>query len=97
GQPITLEGVGNGPIDAFVHALGLGVRIHHYEERALSQGSGADAIAIVEITADWLQGTVHGVGVNSSIVTASLLAVLGAVNRGLMTLDPEARQQILPN
>ncbi|HEY9762071.1 MAG TPA: 2-isopropylmalate synthase, partial [Trichocoleus sp.] len=47
GQPITLEGVGNGPIDAFVHALGLGVRIHHYEERALSQGSGADAIAIV--------------------------------------------------
>ncbi|HEY9738060.1 MAG TPA: 2-isopropylmalate synthase, partial [Trichocoleus sp.] len=95
GQPVTIQGTGNGPIDAFVHALGLGVRIHHYEERALSQGSGADAIAIVEITADWLQGTVHGVGIHSSIVTASLLAVLSATNRGLMALEPEVRERIL--
>lgn len=95
GQPITIQGFGNGPIDAFVHALGLGARIHHYEERALSQGSGADAIALVEVTADWLQGSIHGVGINSSIVTASLLAVLSAANRGLMTLAPEIRRQVL--
>ncbi|MBD0266983.1 MAG: 2-isopropylmalate synthase [Cyanobacteria bacterium Co-bin8] len=95
GQPVTIEGVGNGPIDAFVHALGLGIRIHHYEERALSQGSGADAIAIIEITADWFKGTVHGVGIHSSIVTASLLALLSATNRGLRALEPEVRQQLL--
>jgi len=89
GQPVTLEGSGNGPIDAFVHALDMGIRIHHYEERAMGQGSGADAIALVEIAADWLPTTVHGVGIHSSIVTASLLAVLSAVNRGVSTLAPE--------
>jgi len=91
GEPLVLDGTGNGPIDAFVHALGMDIRIHHYEERALGQGSGADAIALIEIAADWLPSTVHGVGIHSSIVTASLLAVLSAVNRGLMTVPPEQR------
>lgn len=91
GQPVTLEGSGNGPIDAFVHALGMDIRIHHYEEKALGLGSGADAIAIVELAADWLPNTVHGVGIHSSIVTASLLAVLSGINRGMMALTPEQR------
>ncbi|ASC72075.1 2-isopropylmalate synthase [Halomicronema hongdechloris C2206] len=94
-SPITIEGNGNGPIDAFVHALNLGVRVHHYEERSLSQGSEADAIACVEIATDWLTSPVHGVGIHSSIVTASLLAVLSAVNRGLGRLPSEQRQQLL--
>lgn len=83
GEAIALEGTGNGPIDAFVHALDMGIRLHHYEERAMGHGSGADAIALVEIAADWLPGTIHGVGIHSNIVTASLLAVLSAVNRGM--------------
>lgn len=91
GQLATLEGSGNGPIDAFVHALGMDIRIHHYEEKSLGLGSGADAIAIVELAADWLPNTVHGVGIHSSIVTASLLAVLSGINRGIMALPPEQR------
>lgn len=96
GTQLTRQGFGNGPIDAFVEALNLGVRVHSYEEKALGHGSDADAIALIEIAADWLEGTVHGVGIHSSIVTASLLAVLSAVNRGLSTLTPTQRQAVLP-
>jgi 2-isopropylmalate synthase len=89
GHVATIHAPGNGPIDAFLTALnqtwGLNVHIHHYEERSLGHGSDADAIAMVEIAADWLTSTLHGVGIHSNIVTASLLAVLGAVNRGLAT------------
>ncbi len=93
---LTRTGRGNGPIDAFVDALDLGIRVHSYKERAIGHGSDADAIALIEIAADWLDGTIHGVGIHSSIVTASLLAVLSAVNRGLAPLTPAQRQQILP-
>jgi 2-isopropylmalate synthase len=95
GTILCRSGQGNGPIDAFVDALNLGIRVHSYEERALGQGSDADAIALIEIAADWLEGTIHGVGIHSSIVTASLLAVLSAVNRGLATLPPSQRQAIV--
>ena len=95
GTILCRSGQGNGPIDAFVDALNLGIRVHSYEERALGQGSDADAIALIEIAADWLEGTIHGVGIHSSIVTASLLAVLSAVNRGLATLPPSQRQTIV--
>ncbi|PSN12795.1 2-isopropylmalate synthase, partial [filamentous cyanobacterium CCP5] len=80
---LTRAGHGNGPIDAFVDALDLQIRVHSYEERAIGHGSDADAIALIEIAADWLEGTLHGVGIHSSIVTASLLAVLSALNRGM--------------
>ncbi|MGB3201591.1 MAG: alpha-isopropylmalate synthase regulatory domain-containing protein, partial [Nodosilinea sp.] len=95
GTVLTREGRGNGPIDAFVDALALGIRVHSYEERAIGHGSDADAIAMVEIAADWLESTIHGVGIHSSIVTASLLAVVSAVNRGLATLTPTQRQTVL--
>ncbi|GAB4386504.1 MAG: 2-isopropylmalate synthase [Elainellaceae cyanobacterium] len=83
GKPISISGQGNGPIDAFLHALNLGIRIHHYEEHALSQGSDATAVAYVEIAGDWIQGTLYGVGIHANIVTASLLAVLSAANRAI--------------
>lgn len=87
GVASTIHGAGNGPIDAFVTALNaslnLDIRIHHYEERSLGYGSDTDAIAIVEIGANCLDQTLHGVGIHTSIVKASLLAVVGAVNRGL--------------
>jgi 2-isopropylmalate synthase len=77
-----LTGVGNGPIDAFVHALsglGLAVRVHDYHEHALSAGGDARAAAYVECEVDG--STVWGVGVDPNIVTASLHAVASAVNR----------------
>ncbi len=81
GKIITVQGQGNGPIDAFVKALGLDIQIHHYEERSRNVGSNADAIAYVEIAGDFIQGTLHGVGIHANIVTASILAILSAVNR----------------
>ena len=52
GKPRTLTGVGNGPIDAFVHALrgefGVVFDVKDYVEHALSQGSEAMAVAYIE-------------------------------------------------
>ena len=82
GQARQIEGVGNGPISAFCDALGslgIEVRVLDYTEHALSAGSDAQAAAYVECEvggqARW------GVGVDTNTVTASLRAVLSAVNR----------------
>jgi 2-isopropylmalate synthase len=77
-----LHGEGNGPIDALVNALGLRFDVLSYEERSMGSGSGARAVAFVEITTP-ARATLFGVGIHDNIVTASLLAVLSAVNRAL--------------
>ena len=77
-----LTGVGNGPIDAFIHALSdvdIEARVLDYAEHAMSAGGDARAAAYVETHVD---GTVFwGVGVDPNIVTASLQAIAAAVNR----------------
>jgi 2-isopropylmalate synthase len=80
GAPITLTGSGSGPIDALVNALGLPLDVLSYSEHSRSAGSGAQAVAYVEITTH-SRVTLFGVGIHNNIVTASLLAVLSAVNR----------------
>lgn len=95
GKRISLTGKGNGPIDAFLKALNLGIRIDRYDEHSLSQGSNASAIAYVEVAGDRLPGSFYGVGIHSNIVTASFLAVLGAVNRAWQQVDIETQTQIL--
>ncbi|MDX2244383.1 MAG: 2-isopropylmalate synthase [Leptolyngbyaceae cyanobacterium bins.302] len=94
-QPITLTGQGNGPIDAFVNALGMDLRIHHYEERSLEQGSAAKAVAFIEVAADFMPTPIYGVGIHTNIVSASLLAVLSAVNRGLQGSGEATRTEAL--
>jgi 2-isopropylmalate synthase len=94
-RALQITGQGNGVIDAFLNALNLNIRVHHYEERSLSQGSNASAVAYVEVAADFIPGTLHGVGIHSNIITASLLAVLSAVNRALRSLKPEAQGLLL--
>ncbi|MCA1992867.1 MAG: 2-isopropylmalate synthase [Coleofasciculus sp. S288] len=94
-RTIAISGCGNGPIDAFLNALDLGIRVHHYEERSLTQGNDALAIAYVEIAADFLQGSLHGVSIHSNIVTASLLAVLSAINRALQRVDVSTQEGVL--
>ena len=82
GVETIVEGEGNGPIDALVAALaGLGVEAHvlDYHEHAMGRGEDATAAAYVEADVDG--DAVWGVGIHSSIVTASLRAVLNAVNR----------------
>jgi 2-isopropylmalate synthase len=79
-----ISGSGNGPIAAFVDALagiGFDVRVLDYQEHALSAGDDARAAAYVECA---VEDTVFwGVGVDSSIVSASLKAVVSAINRAM--------------
>jgi 2-isopropylmalate synthase len=82
GEPHTLEGTGNGPIAAFVDALaavGHDVRVLDYHEHALSSGGDATAAAYVECAVG--DQVLWGVGLDANIVTASLKAVVSAVNR----------------
>jgi len=82
GNRRPLAAVGNGPIDAYVHALeALGVKatVHDYHEHAMSSGGDAKAAAYVECAVDGVQ--VWGVGLDPNIVTASIKAVTSAVNR----------------
>jgi 2-isopropylmalate synthase len=82
GQGAVLQGFGNGPIDAAIDALGHSVDVLSYEERSIGRGSGAKAVAFIEITTA-AKATLYGVGMHENIITASLLAVLSAVNRAL--------------
>jgi 2-isopropylmalate synthase len=82
GEKRTLRGIGNGPIAAFVAALatvGHEVRVLDYAEHALSAGGDARAAAYVECAIG--ERIVWGVGIDANIVTASLKAVVSAVNR----------------
>jgi 2-isopropylmalate synthase len=82
GQGAVLTGSGNGPIDAAIDALGHAVDVVSYEEHSIGRGSDAQAVAFVEITTP-ARVTLFGVGMHPNIVTASLLAVISAVNRAL--------------
>ena len=81
-----ITGEGNGPVSAFVDALGIlgyHVRVLDYAEHALSSGGDAKAAAYVETELGDGEDThvMWGVGLHESIVTASLRAVVGALNR----------------
>jgi 2-isopropylmalate synthase len=79
-----ITGSGNGPIAAFVDALagiGFDVRVLDYHEHAMSAGDDARAAAYVECAVE--DTVLWGVGVDGSIVSASLKAVVSAVNRAM--------------
>ena len=86
GQEKKISGSGNGPIAAYVDALGkaCGVTIRVLDFHQHATGSGADATAVAYIEAQRADGVrTWGVGMNQNIVTASLKAVTSAVNRAL--------------
>jgi 2-isopropylmalate synthase len=82
GHARQVEGVGNGPISAFCDALasvGVHARVLDYTEHALTAGTDAQAAAYVECE---IGGQVFwGVGIDTNTATASMRAVLSAVNR----------------
>jgi 2-isopropylmalate synthase len=80
----TWLGQGTGPIDAMVKAIGLPFDVLSYEEHSRGHGSGAQAVSYIEITTR-SRRTLFGAGMHPNIVTASLLAVLSAVNRAILT------------
>jgi 2-isopropylmalate synthase len=82
GRAQTWLGQGLGPIDAMVNAIGLPFDVLSYEEHSRGKGSGANAVSYIEITTR-SRRTLFGAGMHPNIITASLLAVLSAVNRAI--------------
>ena len=81
-----LHGHGNGPLDAAwqaVQALGLpaGAQWHGFEEHAIGQGADATALAWVEVGAPGVSTSVYGAGRHPHMVSASLQALMQAINR----------------
>ncbi|MFZ1326891.1 MAG: 2-isopropylmalate synthase [Candidatus Contendobacter sp.] len=87
GRERLIAGKGNGPIDAFIDALnrhcGLELKVVDYHEHALGAGANATAICYVEARMHGEPDSLFGVGMDNHIVTASLHAVVSAVNRAL--------------
>ena len=84
GRPVTLIGKGDGPVEALVHALAEQWEevfdVVDYFEHAVGRGADAKAVAYVESLGN--DGDIKwGIGVDSNITTASLLAVLSAFER----------------
>ncbi|MFZ4496315.1 MAG: 2-isopropylmalate synthase [Candidatus Nanopelagicales bacterium] len=84
GDEFALDGSGNGPVAAFCNALaqhGVDVRVLDYHEHAMSAGGDAKAAAYLECTVG--DRVLWGVGIDPSITTASLKAIISAVNRAV--------------
>ncbi|MEZ5166457.1 MAG: 2-isopropylmalate synthase [Acidimicrobiales bacterium] len=83
GEERLITGEGNGPIDAFVHGLteaGLFEgKIADYTEHTMGVGSDATAVAYVAVD-HGARDVIWGVGLHESIVSASLRAIVSAVN-----------------
>jgi 2-isopropylmalate synthase len=84
GDAKKLAGTGNGPIAAFcniLQAYGVDVKVLDYFEHALSAGGDASAAAYLECS---INGeTFWGVGIDPNTTTASLKAVVSAINRAI--------------
>ena len=81
---VATDATGNGPVDAFLkvlHGQGIDVKVYDYVEHALSSGGDALAASYVECAVG--DTTLWGVGIDADISTASLKAVVSAVNRAV--------------
>jgi 2-isopropylmalate synthase len=90
GDEVTRQdAVGNGPIDAFLKlmdGLGIHVELFDYVEHTLAAGGDAQAAAYVELNVNGKR--LWGVGIDSDISTASLKAVVSAINRAVRLEEP---------
>jgi 2-isopropylmalate synthase len=81
---LTLNGVGNGPIEAAVNALSAHFNrdfsVIDYHEHSIGSGSGVSAVSYIEIK-EVGQKALFGVGLDASIVAAAIKALLSAINR----------------
>ena len=95
GRTMAVDGLGNGPIDAFVQGLvnasGAEIRVLGYHEHSVSTGANAPAVAYLELRVD--EQTLFGVGMDANIVTASLQAIVSAVERAGLELKEVVRAE----
>jgi 2-isopropylmalate synthase len=86
GRGLGVEGVGSGPIDAFVNGvnrqLSTQVRVLDYHEHAIGSGADAKAVAYLEVRIGDAV-TLFGVGIDANIVSASLKAITSSLHRAL--------------
>ncbi|WP_454150761.1 2-isopropylmalate synthase [Microbacterium lacticum] len=83
---IATRGVGNGPLSAFLEVIreqGFDITLYDYVEHTLSAGGDAQAASYVELQIDGER--LWGVGIDGDISTASLKAIVSAVNRAIRT------------
>ena len=86
GKEVTIEGAGNGPIDAFINALNTRLssdfKVSDYHQHSISSGSDASAAAYIEIQnknfSDW------GAGIDQNTTVASYKAILNGINKILI-------------
>ncbi len=82
-RTLELDGVGTGPIDAFVDGLnkatGQSIRVLDYHEHAIGSGASARAVAYLELRVN--DQTLFGVGIDGNIVSASLKAIVSGLQR----------------
>jgi 2-isopropylmalate synthase len=88
GRQVRIDGVGAGPIDAFVNGLAPHIctplRVLDYHEHSMGSGADARAVAYLELRVGQGVGegqTLFGVGIDTSIVSASLKAILSGLSR----------------
>jgi 2-isopropylmalate synthase len=86
GKRHALTATGNGPIDAFVRAIGTTTlpkfEVLSYSEHSLGKGAEARAVSYIQIKTDRGQ-TLFGAGIDTNIELASIKAIVSALNRAL--------------
>ncbi|MCD2499264.1 MULTISPECIES: 2-isopropylmalate synthase [Microbacterium] len=90
-ERIEAHGVGNGPVAAFLtvaNEAGFDITLYDYVEHAMSAGGDAQAAAYVELSVNG--DRLWGVGIDGDISTASLKAIVSAVNRSIRTRELSA-------
>ena len=86
---VAIAGAGSGPIEAFVNGmvttLNEPLNIVDFHERAMGAGKDASAICIVSIgdaeAVGEASANCHGIGISQNTITASLIAIVSAMNR----------------
>jgi 2-isopropylmalate synthase len=93
GKPQEVRGIGQGPVEAFVAALGtLGgpsFELTDYAEHAATSGAGAEAVAYVAVRSGQVQR--YGAGRHQDVVLAAFRAVVCAYNRAWADAVPLAK------
>ncbi|MSS62642.1 2-isopropylmalate synthase [Velocimicrobium porci] len=81
----TLEGIGNGPIDAaqkgISNIISRKLKVLDYNEHALQSGSNAQAVTYIHLLDEENGNAIYGAGISSNITRSSLRALFSAINR----------------